>query len=155
MNDSSARVGDVDAVPREADIDGERRAVLERLADVLIPAAEGMPAASEEGVAGEWLDRVLQARPDVRLPLLRVLDDIRARAEEPVDAIRRLQQEDAAGFNTLMLVVSGGYYMNPVVRALLGYPGQIPWPASPFERPTYIVLLEKVIQRGSIYRPTP
>ena len=49
------------------------RTVLAGLADVLIPAGAGMPAASEAGVSGEWLDAVLAARPDLISPLMAIL----------------------------------------------------------------------------------
>ena len=51
-------------------LDRER---LGALADVLIPAAEGMPSASEAGVHRAGLDRVLAARPDLEPVLARVL----------------------------------------------------------------------------------
>ena len=43
----------------------ERRAQLGAIADQLIPAGAGMPSASEAGVAGQFLDEVLAARPDL------------------------------------------------------------------------------------------
>ena len=49
------------------------RATLAGLADVLIPAADGFPSASQAGVAGEWLDRVIEARPDLDEGLRQVL----------------------------------------------------------------------------------
>jgi hypothetical protein len=42
---------------------------LDRLADQLIPAEDGMPSATEAGATGRWLDAVLAARPDLRAPL--------------------------------------------------------------------------------------
>ena len=48
--------------------DSNERAVLAALADVLIPAAEGFPAASQAGVAGGGLDAVLSFRPDLAPP---------------------------------------------------------------------------------------
>jgi len=53
--------------------DAVQRAAFAALADVLVPAAEGMPAASEVDIAGVGLDRVLRARPDLEAPLARVL----------------------------------------------------------------------------------
>ncbi|MCI0738061.1 MAG: gluconate 2-dehydrogenase subunit 3 family protein, partial [Gemmataceae bacterium] len=45
--------------------DAQERALLGQLADVLIPAGEGMPSASEAGVAAEGLDAVVAVRPDL------------------------------------------------------------------------------------------
>ena len=39
--------------------------MLAQLADILIPAGEGRPSASDAGVAGDGLDRVLSFRPDL------------------------------------------------------------------------------------------
>ena len=49
------------------------RELLGALADELIPAGSGMPSASGAGVAGEYLDAVLAARPDLAAPLERAL----------------------------------------------------------------------------------
>lgn len=135
-------------------IDTDLRETLGLLADVLIPSAEGMPSAREADVAGKWLDRVLGVRPDLRLELSRVLEQ--AKGRDSADEIHRLQEEDDTGFATLALVVTGGYYLNPRVRRLIGYPGQKPNAPYPDEADFYLGdgLLDPVIERGPIYRPT-
>jgi hypothetical protein len=52
-------------------------------------------------------------------------------------------------------VVTAAYFMNPEVRQAVGYTGQGPLPLDP--RVDYMEdgLLESVIKRGPIYRPTP
>jgi len=52
-------------------------------------------------------------------------------------------------------VVTAAYFMNPDVRKAVGYTGQGPSPLDP--RVDYMEdgLLESVIKRGPIYRPTP
>jgi hypothetical protein len=45
--------------------DRDDRLKLAALADVLIPAGNEMPSASQAGVADSWLDAVLAARPDL------------------------------------------------------------------------------------------
>lgn len=132
----------------------ELRETLTALGDVLVPAAEGMPSAREADVGGKWLDRVLAARPDLGPELLRILEQ--AEGRDPAEEVRRLQEEDESGFGTLALVVTGGYYLNPKVRRLVGYPGQKPNPPYPDEADFYLRdgLLEPVIERGPIYRPT-
>lgn len=136
-------------------IDQELRDTLAALGDVLVPAAEGMPSASEAKVSGKWLDRVVSARPDLEHDLVRVLRE--AQGKDPAAEIRRLQQSDESGFGTLALVITGGYYLNPKVRRLIRYPGQKPNPPYPDEADFYLEggLLDPVIERGSIYRPTP
>ena len=129
------------------------RDVLARLADVLVPAGGGLPSASEAGAAGEGLDRVLAARADLEAELVRVLRA--ARGREPAQAVAELRRDDAAGFAVLAEVVPGAYFMNAQVRAAIGYRGQEPRPIDP--RPDWLDdgLLQSVIDRGPIYRPTP
>ena len=54
-----------------------------------------------------------------------------------------------------MEAVTAAYFMNPDVRKAVGYTGQGPTPLDP--RMDYMedALLESVIKRGPIYRPTP
>ena len=95
---------------------------LAELADVLLPGLGMMPAASEAGVAGRWLERVLRARPDLVEPLNAVVSWAAGRG--PDEAVRCLQAERPDDFDVLARVVSAAYYMNPKVRRLIGYPGQ-------------------------------
>lgn len=131
------------------------RSTLAALADVLVPAYDGLPAASETDALGKWLDRVLQARPDLEPELVRVLAG--AEGREPEAELRRLESEDRAGFETLALAVASSYYLSPRVRRAIGYPGQKASPPFPDESDYYLRdgLLDPVLERGSIYRPTP
>lgn len=133
----------------------EQRTALVALADVLLPAADGMPAASDVNVQGKWIDRALGARPDLEPELLRVLDG--AGELGPKAVLDRLRSQDPGAYEALVLLVTGAYYMHPKVRKLIGYPGQKPSPEYPDEAEYYLRdgLLEPVLARGSIYRPTP
>jgi hypothetical protein len=133
----------------------EQRAVLTALADALLPAADGMPAASEVDVPGKWMDRALRARPDLEPELLRVLDG--GSEPDPGARLAQLRGDDPAALETLVLLVTGAYYMHPKVRKLIGYPGQKAAPEYPDEAEYYLRdgLLDPVVARGSIYRPTP
>jgi hypothetical protein len=135
--------------------DAGRRAVLAALGDVLIPKGDGMPSASEAGVAERWLDEVLTLRPDFGPPLIAVLDGVKG--AEPAAAVARMRSEDPAGFGVLAEVVAGGYFLNPDVRSAIGYPGQQAVPIKPEQPPDYEQdgLIDSVIARGPIYRPTP
>ena len=55
------------------------------------------------------------------------------------------------------LTASGGYYMSPRVREILGYPGQEAVPYDPHAVADYLTdhMLERVARRGPIYRETP
>jgi hypothetical protein len=127
--------------------------VLAGLADVLIPAGDGMPSASAATVAEEGLDQVLAAVPGLRASLADVL--ARAQGREPAEVIASLARTDPAAYGVLTEVVTAAYFMNLDVRKAVGYTGQGPSPLDP--RVDYMEdgQLESVIKRGRIYRPTP
>ena len=112
------------------------RARLARVADVLIPAGEGMPPASEVGVHEALLDRVLRARPDLAAPLLAVLSE--TVEADPAATLARLASEDRSGLRALRWVVAGGYYLDEGVRTRLGYPGTVPRPVQAHQYPAYV-----------------
>jgi hypothetical protein len=134
-------------------ISNDDREVLAGLADVLIPAGDQSLSASQAGVAGPGLDQVLAARPDLAAGLQRLLALARDHAPEVV--VARLKTDDPAAFGVLAEVTAGAYFMNPAVREAIGYRGQAPHAIDP--RVDYMEdgLLESVIRRGPIYRPTP
>ena len=132
--------------------DTNERTVMAGLADVLIPKADGFPSASEAGVAGEGLDQVLSFRPDLAAGLKKLLDS--AQGQPAAAFVAELRKNDPASFGLLAEIVPGAYFLNPEVRARLDYHGQGPRPINP--RPEYLDdgLLQSVIDRGPIYRPT-
>ncbi|CAN5424480.1 hypothetical protein BH10PSE7_BH10PSE7_18390 [soil metagenome] len=126
------------------------------IADVLIPNAEGMPSASEMNVQGDVLDHVLDLRPDLRENFLRGLT--KAAGRDASEAANDLNRNDTAALSAIGMVASAGYYMTPRVRELIGYPGQQSRPeANPDATPEYVAngMLQQVIDRGPIFRPTP
>ncbi len=128
------------------------RATLAGLADMLIPVGDGRMSASQARVSGEWLDQVLGVRPDLADGLKKILQLALGRA--PEEAVAEFQKNDPAAFGTLAEVVAGAYFMNPRVRAALGYEGQTARPIDP--SPDYLEegLLQSVIDRGRIFRPS-
>jgi len=133
----------------------ELRARLRTFADALIPAAHGMPAAREVGVADGQLDGVLEARPDLLEPLGRALAQVDAADVE--SSLAAIRAADPAAHDALLLAVVGGYYMHPRVRELLGYDGQVPVEVRPEIVPNYVEegLIEPVLERGTVYRAVP
>jgi hypothetical protein len=129
------------------------RSLLAALADVLIPAGDGFPAASGAGIAGDGLDQLLAYRPDLGPGLKKVL--AAADGEPAAEFVAGLKTRDPAGFGLLAELVSGAYFLNPEVRTKLNYHGQGPRPID--QRPDYLDdgLLQSVLDRGPIYRPTP
>ena len=134
-------------------IDANERAVFAALADMLIPASEGFPSASEAGVAVDGLDEVLLFRPDLVSGLKMLLTS--SRGQPPAEVVAELQKNDPAGFGLLTEIAAGAYFLNPQVLAKLGYTGQQPKPIDP--HPDYLDdgLLQAVLNRGAIYRRTP
>jgi hypothetical protein len=132
----------------------EMRAAFLAIADRLIPAAEGMPAASEAGI-GELLDRVLSLRPDLGEACFRGMAATRGRAS--ADAVESLNRDDPEALSTIGLVAAAAYFMTPRVRTLIGYPGQEKRTFDPHATPEYVAngMLQRVVDRGPIYRPTP
>lgn len=102
---------------------------LAALADVLIPAGDGMPSASEADPTGKWLERALAARPDLGGAVERALA-----AGDPL----ALREGDPEAFAALGEIVSGAYYMNLKVRKRIGYPGQKSNPPFPDEADYYL-----------------
>jgi hypothetical protein len=133
--------------------DSGERAVLAQLADVLIPAGEGFPSASGAGVAGHGLDLVLSFRPDLADGLKRLIAAASRSAAAPF--VAELQRSDPAAWALLTEFVPGAYFLNPRVRELLGYEGQKARPIDRRPDDLDIDLLQPVIDRGPIHRPTP
>ena len=133
--------------------DQEERVLFAKLADILIPVGDAMPSASQADVAGQWLDAVLAARPDLTSPLKDLLKN--ARNHSLPSNAAELQNRDAAGFAVLTEIVPATYFMNPAVQHAIGYGGQTPRPIDP--HPDYLDdgLLDSVVSRGPVYRATP
>lgn len=136
-------------------IDRCDRDQLRRFADVLIPAAHGMPSAAEVGVADDQLDRVLAVRDDLAAPLLRALARVDADAHDR--SLAALARDDVEAHDALLLVIVGGYYIDAGVRRRLGYDGQVPAEVRPEIIPDYVEegLIEPLLERGPVYRTVP
>jgi hypothetical protein len=135
-----------------AGFDASEIAALAALADILVPAAEGMPAASEAGMPGPLLDQVLTSRPDLRVPLRQLLQ--RAKDREPREFIASLYRNDPAAMRILGFVIAAGYYLSPEVKRRLNYPGQLRQPPAAETLAEYFAggALQRVINRGPIWR---
>ncbi len=125
------------------------------IADVLIPAAEGMPSATQVGAHQEILDRAVELRPDLRPAFFRGLNAVAG--QDPTTAAEHLNSKDPEALGAIGTLASAGYYMLQEVRDLIGYPGQENRPITIEEEPAYVRegMLQEVIDRGPIYRRTP
>jgi hypothetical protein len=129
----------------------ELRTIYSQLADELIPEAEGMLSASGANVPSEWIDRALSYRPDLHDGFLRALEF--AKNKSPREAIQTLNIQDGEAFDCLGVLTSGAYFLNPEVKKLIGYPGQVPSPAND-DIDLYGEMLSRVVERGPVFRPT-
>ena len=136
-------------------LDEASRARLAEFADLLIAGGAGMPSASGAQVHSQWIDRVFAARPDMEVAVREVL----GLPGEPEAVLARVREQDPGRFTEFAFAVAGAYLINPRVRRDLGYPGPAPVknPALPGEAEAYLEdgILDVVIDRGPIYRPTP
>jgi hypothetical protein len=126
-----------------------QRQTFAAIADLLVPEAEGMPSASQASVPDRYLDEAVGYRPDLADGLqeaLRIVDGLDAQ-----EAIELLNASHILAFETLGTLLAGAYFLNPDVRQLIGYPGQVPTPAHE-DLDSYADLLENVIDRGQVYR---
>ncbi|MCX6460666.1 MAG: hypothetical protein NTZ03_10200, partial [Actinobacteria bacterium] len=133
----------------------EQRARLAELADTLIAGGAGLPSASQAEVHTVWIDRVFAARPDMESTVREVLS-LNGNAQT---LVADLQQSNPDQFTSFAFAIAGAWLINPRVRRELGYPGPVPMrqPALPDEADAYLEdgILDVVIARGPIYRPTP
>jgi hypothetical protein len=130
-----------------------QRIRLEQLADVLIPAGDGMPAASRAEVGRSGVDWVVRARPDLETPLRELL--IASASHSPEDFVRRMAEHHPRWYGALTELVPAAYFYHEQVREALGYHGQGPRPLEAALSEEDESLLEAVRRRGPIYRPTP
>ena len=128
------------------------RSILNELADVLIPRSNEFPSASEAGVAGDGLDQVLTSRPDLVERLTTLLTC--AKDRNPSEVVDEWRSADSDKFGLLAEVVSGAYFLNAGVCAAIGYHGQVPRPILAASDNLDSELLQPVIKRGAIYRPS-
>ena len=136
-----------------ADIDVGR---LTALADVMLPAAHGMPAVSDVKAVESYLDQVLAWRDDLHKPLVRAVDAL----DPPsftIDRLSALHEEDEDAYVALTTAVAACYYLSPVVRELIGYPGQVAKTYDPYAYTEWVAegLLDPVVERGPIWREAP
>ena len=142
------------AEPRELEEPLRRR--FAELADALIPGADGMPAPSSIGIGAQQLDVVLSSRPDLADGLRRALASSYDE-RDPIGWVETLAGLDPPAYEALVTAVVAGYYMHADVKRRLGYPGQTGQAVRGDAFPDYLTdgLLERVYERGPIYRPTP
>jgi hypothetical protein len=133
------------------EFDGDRLLTLARIADHLIPEAHGMPSAAEV-VDAARLAFVLNARPDLRAPLMAALRP--ELSGDPAKRVEALAMDEPDSLAALQLVIVGAYYTDKRVRELIGYNGQEAIEVKSWLLPQYLEegLIDKVLERGPVWR---
>jgi hypothetical protein len=133
-----------------AALDSTARTTLRTIADLLIPAAHGMPSAGDV-VGDDRLAFVLQARPDLLEPLQAALRP--ELGDEPQSRLDALADEPV-NLAALQLVIVAGYYTDRGIRELIGYPGQMAIEVKSWLYPAYLEegLIDAVLARGPMWR---
>lgn len=136
-----------------ADIDIGRLAAL---ADVMLPAAHGMPAFSDVKAVESYLAQVLGWRDDLRQPLVRAVGALDP-TSFTIEGLTAFHGEDEDAYVALTTAVAACYYLSPVVRELIGYPGQVAKTYDPYAYTEWVAdgLLDPVVERGPIWREAP
>ena len=126
------------------------------LAEVMLPAANGMPSAGDVAAIASHLDSVLVWREDLRAPLERAVAALDP-ADFTLERLAAYRLADEQAYVALTSVVAACYYLCPVVRRLIGYPGQVAKSYDPFGYTAWVAegLLDPVLARGAIFREAP
>jgi len=103
-------------------LSGPERAALGELADLLIPATEGMPSATQAEAHMRWLDAALAARPDTVDAIHRLTGQLGSGID--AERLSELWRTEPDRLGTVAYVLAGAYFMNPDVRDRLNYDGQ-------------------------------
>lgn len=136
------------AAPQLTTAQRERLSVL---ADLLIPGFDRMRPASAADVSTKWVDVALAHRPDLYPPLENALA-LTATAGDTGVSLERLSLEHPETFDGLTILVAGAYLMNPDVRSELGYRADDVRHYTD-DVDTYADMLERVVERGPMFRP--
>ncbi len=114
-------------------LDAHQRSLLQSAMDELIPAGDGMPAASEVGSLA-YLDELTVTYPRVAKQLqgsLRALDALcrssrqasftKLTREHRVEVLTALEKQNPSAFGSLQDLVYEAYYTRPAVWKQIGY----------------------------------
>ncbi|MBM3924525.1 MAG: gluconate 2-dehydrogenase subunit 3 family protein [SAR202 cluster bacterium] len=140
-------------------------ALVEALADVLIPPRGNTPGAGQAGGV-VFIDREVRRSPELRRAFLEGLHKIdlaaHAKGGKPfaslpekakVSVLQSIESAEPIFFETLIQMVYGSYYTNPEVLKKLGLPHEPPQPKGyKLEQGQTLVLIEKVKARKKLYR---
>lgn len=153
---------------KPAALDEQRRKLLRAAMDEIIPASDGMPAASEAGGV-EYLTRVAGENAQVKRELEESLSTLAALSQkqfgrefislthaERVEALKKFEaRRPPQNFVKLRDYVYEAYYTQPSVWKLIGYPFYATNGPGPHMKPFDPSSLDRVRRMPKLYREIP
>ena len=140
------------------------RETLRAAMDEIIPASDGMPAASEAGGV-EYLERVARETPRIRKNLVTALSALEKSSqkhsrtafaslprETRVEALKDFEIESPQDFATLRDLVYESYYTQPKIWKLIGYEFHPTNQSGPRMKPFDDAVLANVRKMPKLYR---
>ncbi len=133
-------------------LDDRELGKLIRLAAVLIPGSAGMPAIAEVEAFAALLRAAVKACGTPDAELRATLDRLPVDADQ--SSVLAFAAADPARFEIAAILVSGAYFMSPLVLERLGYPLERRHPAGleEFAEEYETGVLEPVLGRGPRFR---
>ncbi len=143
------------------------RELLRAAMDQIIPAGDGVPAASAVGGV-DYLDRLAKQASDIRADLERNLTALQQicrqqlgkgftaiSQEDQLEALKRLEKQQPDTFASLRDYVYESYYTQPQVWKLIGYEFYPTNATGPKMKPFDESVLAKVKEMPKLYRDVP
>ncbi len=160
-----ARAHPQEQKPSASGLDAHVRELLRATMDEIIPASDGMQAASEVGGV-EYLDRLMSQSPDIRKELEKSLagveelshkqfgkDFISLSHTDRVEALKKLEKQAPPEiFANLRDYVYEAYYIQPKVWKLIAYEFYPTNQAGPRMKPFDKAVLAQVRKKPKFYR---
>ncbi len=154
--------------PSSSVFDRHQRELLRAAMDEIIPAGDGMPAASEAGGV-EYLDQLARTAPDIKKELAKSLaalqeisrkqlakDFLLLAPANRVEALKKLEkQKPPQLFTKLRDYVYEAYYTQPQVWKLIGYEFYPTNQHGPHMKPFDDAVLAEVRRKPKFYREVP
>jgi Gluconate 2-dehydrogenase subunit 3 len=150
--------------PPQSPFSRRDRETLSAAMDEIIPASDGMPAASEAGGV-EYLERVARETPGIKNSLVKILSALENSGRNPsgpgfallprearVEALKKFEAESPQDFAALRDLVYESYYTQPKIWKMVGYDFYPTNQSGPRMKPFDDAVLAKVRQMPKLYR---
>jgi hypothetical protein len=145
-------------------LESRERDLLRVVMDEIIPAGDGMPAASEVGGV-DYLDQLATRDKETAKELresLAALEELSKKGfegsflslsrKQRVESLSSLEKRDAGAFKALRGYVYEAYYLQPRVQILIGYENHPTNQAGPHLKPFDEAILAEVRKKPKYYR---